>query len=249
MGHILQLTALAMMATAGPAGAAESVPATIHVTGTGEAKTMPGLATVAFSVRGEGRGSDDAIRAMTARQQAVARDIAGVQARTDMTTGALSVDEVRGPKCRHGDDDFDDARLSTGDCAIIGYVATLSARVRVTPVAAAGTVLGVISRAGGSDPSLHGFEVQDQAAARKMAVAAAMQDAQAQAAVIAEAAGVTLGRIASVQNGSTKGFDEEIVVTGTRTGEPLRRAPVRIDLNPEPVTTVARLAVVFEIAR
>uniref|UniRef100_UPI0013D825BE SIMPL domain-containing protein n=5 Tax=Pseudomonadota TaxID=1224 RepID=UPI0013D825BE len=86
---------------------------------------------------------------------------------------------------------------------VLGYVAMMEASVDVSPVALAGTLSGLASRAGASEVRLSRFRTADPRAAQQRAMAAAVANGQEQAQAIAAASGAKLGRLVRVsdQNG------------------------------------------------
>lgn len=216
----------------------------IRVIGHGLVRTPPDVATISFTVRGEGASSDLAVRALTTRRDAVEAALVGG---AQVTTGRLSVQEVRDKSCDAGDED-DKPRLSTGPCAVKGYLAALRFSARVTAVKEAGTLLGQAARLGATDPVLEDFALLRPAAARQAAVTEAIRDAREQAVAIAAASHVTLGPLRRVEDqraGEAAGMD--IIVTGNRAPPPEVTPPIVVKLSPEPIETRADLVVEFAI--
>ncbi len=63
----------------------------IIVDGYGEVKTPPNLAIIAFTVRGEGSSSDDAVRAMTAQGARIEGALRKIDAIAEPLTGDVKV--------------------------------------------------------------------------------------------------------------------------------------------------------------
>lgn len=214
----------------------------IRVVGYGSVETPPDIANVSFQLRGEGATSDDAARALVSRRGAIEAALAG---RARLRTGRLMISAARDKAC--DDDDRQATRLSNGPCAIKGYVATLGMIANITPLADAGTLLGLISRLGAVDPSLNRLDLSNPTAARRAAIDAAVRDARAQAEAIATASGVVLGRLRRVEDArAAHGNVEDIVVTALRR-PPAPPVPITIGLSPAPITTTAELTVEFEV--
>lgn len=222
----------------------------IEVTGTGTAQTMPDLAMLDISLRGEGRTADAAAAALAARQVAVAKGLAALLGDGgDLTTGAVTVVQARGGDCRDARDDDSGPRLSSGACAVTGYVAIMQASVRTHAVAKAATAVGLASRLGASEARIDGYGLSDLNAAQARARAAAVDSACRQATALAGSAGVRLGRVMTLRDQA--GYD--IVVTGTRAPlkvptEVMQPPPVEIDAKPRPVETRAQVYVAYAIA-
>lgn len=233
----------------GPVVAQQTAPAVIRVIGNGSVETAPDIAVVTFALRGEGATSDDAVRALVATRGPIERALAG---KAELRTGRLAINAARDKACDASDGDYDaKLRLSTGPCAIRGYVASLAVTARVRPVAEAGTLLGLIGRLGAVDPSLREFAVSEPGPAQTRAVAAAIVDARRQAEAIATATGVTLGRLRRVDDQRASNIDaNEVMVTASRAPQDqpvVAPPPIAVALSPEPVETTATLTVEFEI--
>ena len=229
--------------------AQEAAERTIQVAAVGSVETAPEFARISYVVRGEGKTSDEATRALVRRKDAVEQALGGFgEAKLEVHTGEMAIREVRARDCRSVDEDEDTPRLSTGVCAIEGYVASIDVNAKVSPVTTAGTLTGLAARAGATNVELAGFGILDEAAARRRAVAAAIANGKAQAEAIASASGARLGPLVRVVDSDPRAFGyNEIVVTGS-----LQRPvaePIVVNIAPAPVETQARLLLTFEIGR
>jgi len=117
--------------------------AKILVDGYGEVRTMPDIATISYGVRGEGATSDAAVRAMTVIAARIEVSLRRIDPMAAPTTDGVRVSPVKGSGCKDRDYDSDDEQMSTGTCAIVGYVARLSVDLRTTAVKDAGTMVRV----------------------------------------------------------------------------------------------------------
>lgn len=223
-------------------------PPSITVAGVGRIETAPDLAEINFSIRGEGMSPDAATRSMVAKQKAVLDGLASLgDGRMRIRTGNVSVNAARAGDCGGDGDDDDKAHLSTGKCAVTGYVAGISVTVELSAVNDAGTAVGLAARLGANNPHMSGFELAKPGEGAGRAAAAAIADARSKAQAIAAGAGERLGPILKVvDNDSRNGVGDEIVVTGLRRNAP-PPPPVAVDIRPEPVETVANLTVTFAI--
>lgn len=232
---------------AGPLEAAE--PASIVVTGNGTAHTQPDLANVTFEVRGEGATPDAATLSLVKKREAVETSIVSIEgAKLAVTSGRMGIEAVRGKDCK---EDYEDSpKLSTGDCAVMGHVATIQIKAKVSPASIAGTVVGVAARLGAEEATVSSFEIRDEAGARRRAVAAALVDAKEKARAIAEGTGGHLGVLISVKDSaaSFQPHDDlmEVQVTAQPRLQP--RPPVSIELKPEPIATSAQLVATYTVA-
>ena len=220
----------------------------IVVGGYGEVKTMPDVATITYTARGEGPTSDDAVRSMAAAESRIDAALRSIDAAADPRTSEVKVAAVRSNDCKERE--YGPVQLSTGACAIAGYVATQSATVLTRAVNDAGTMVGVISRAGGLDPTIDNFSLRDPRLAQQQAMAAALSDAASKAASIAAASHIQLGQILDIST-SSQAQAQAIVVTGSRIepNAPPPPPPVTVKLTPEPITTNANVTVTYAIAQ
>jgi uncharacterized protein len=224
----------------------------IIVDGYGEVKTTPDLAIVTYTVRGEGSSSDDAVRAMTAQDARIEGALRKVDAAAEPQTGDVKVTPVRSDDCK--ETQYNSPQLSKGPCAILGYIATQSITVRTSAVNDAGTMVGLVGRAGAFDARINDFALRDSHLALQQATNTALSDAATKAAAIALASHVTLGTILSI-NTTPQQVGEQLIVTGSRrpvtVSSPMVLAPppVPVKVNPEPITTSANVTVTYAIGR
>jgi uncharacterized protein len=225
----------------------------IIVDGYGEVKTPPDLARISFTARGEGQTSDDAVRAMTAVEARIEASLHRIDAAAEALTGDVQVTPVRSDDCK--ENDYSAPQLSTGPCAILGYVATQSVTVRTGAVKDAGTMVGLVSRGGGFEARINGFDLRDHRGAQQQATGAALNDAATKAAAIAAGSHVVLGPILSI-NTTPRQEGAAIMVTGSRIpvaemdmNAPPPPPPVVVKLNPQPITTTASVTVTYAIAQ
>lgn len=232
-------------------------PSQILVSASGTARTPPDMVTVGFTLRGEGTTSDeaaaklrDAAKAMTAGVNGLLHD-AG-----DYRTANLGITQVRSRDCDANN--YGQQRLSTGPCAIIGYIALLPVSIDTPRVKDAGTLISVIGRLGGQDAAVQRFWLRDETAARTRATQAALTDAHDQAALIAAGAGGKLGPLMRVQDADYREISLDMAAA-PRSVDPLGapppppppppQAPVRIDLAPDTIRTTVRLMAAYGIDR
>lgn len=243
---LLAFTAIGVSASALAAPSAE--PPHIVVVGHGTIKTDPDVASLTFSIRGEGATSDAAASELVRKRTAISDGLAKLLGEdVAVNTGELSIKEVRDKAC---DRDDEQPRLSTGACAIRGYVANVDASLRISPVKDAGTALSLASRLGASNPQLNDFSLHSPSDAQRRAEAAAIQDAHSRALGIAAASGSQLGSLISVEDREARnsGSMDIIVTAQRRIGPPAIVAPpIVIDLKPRPIETTATLTVTYAV--
>lgn len=251
----MKLAGLAIIAVSSSAGAQMPLPSQILVSASGTAKTPPDMVTVGFTLRGEGVTSDEASSKLRDSAKAMSAGVAGLlQKAGEYHSSNLSIAQVRSKDCDANS--YGPQRLSTGPCAIIGYIATMPATIETSRVADAGTLVSLIGRLGGMDASLRSFWLRDDTVARRRAMQAALASAQMQARLIAEGSGSKLGPLLRVQDADYHEVSLEMPAAAQSANEPAAPPPppaprvsVRIDLAPEPIQTTVRLMAAYGIAR
>ena len=245
------IISLTMLTTLSCFSNAFADPGSIVVTGYGEVRTPPDIATATFDLRGEGASPDIATTNLVKKSDAVVSGISTIaKAKLKITTGKMNVTAVRGTNC--DSDDYGRPRLSTGNCAVSGYLATMDMKAEISPPTEAGTVVGLAARLGGENANLSDFSLRDPTDAQKRALAAALSDARSKALVIAESAGMHLGSLLNVKDRTTEGEDFSEDANELRMVAPaqmaMMRPPVAVVLTPEPLLTSAQLTVTYSVA-
>jgi len=167
--------------------------------------------------------------------------------RAELTNSDLVVIEVRDPRCKN---QFGQATIAEGDCAIIGYLATSQADVRTNKITDAGTAVGLASRLGARDARLQGFELRETSSARSEAMTRAVNDARAQAQVLAAAAGSHLGRVLDIRYNSYNmaEFANRVpTVAAPPPPPPPPPPPVEVNMKPRPEEISADVSVSYEL--
>jgi len=222
----------------------------IIVDGYGEVKSVPDVATIQYNLRGEGKTSDEAVRAMVASGDQIEKTLQSMDSGAEPRTSEVRVSPARGSACKDREYDREDDQLSTGPCAIDGYVATQNITIRTKAVKDAGTMVGLAARGGAYNVRVENFDLSDPRAAKRQAIAEGLADAQARAAAIAAGSRVTLGPIISIST-TAQGGSQDIVITGSRIRQPnlVSLSPVTVNLQAEKITTRANVTVTYAIAR
>jgi len=244
------LLLIASMALAAPNAALSNDPKVprIVVEGSGSAKTPPNVADIEYEVHGEGQTSDQAIKSLVSKSATIENALRSMDPALELHSATVKVQGVRRGQCKA--EDYDEAaHLSTGDCAIVGYVATQDFDMKTTKVSDAGTMVGLASREGASDPTIESFGLADQRTAKQQAIAAALADARTKAEAVAAGSNSRLGDVISISLDDARG--QEIVVTGYRAnrGVAAPPAPVAVSVTPGPVVTTAQVTVTYAIMR
>ena len=243
----LQTVGMLMLAAVGGSTEAPQV----AVDGMGIVKTEPDVATISFSLRGEGVTSDLASSNLVARSSSVERALLSVDPAIDRHDSDLKIVAIRGAACKDGSDDDNGnrtAQMSIGSCAIIGYRASKDATVKTSKISDAGTMVGLASRQGALNASIEDFALRDTHIVERQALSQAFADAFAKAQTLAAAGHFRVGKILSASTDGTRGSD--IVVTAGRRDVPamvMAPPPVPISLTPQPVLTTATVHVTYAI--
>jgi uncharacterized protein YggE len=174
------------------AGAAESrddkekKERTLTVQGQGKVQAIPDIATLSVEVSQDGSDLDPVLTQVRKQMNKVLETVKsqGIQDK-DVRTDLF---QVR-PKYEH------DKR---GNPRRVGYVVTNRISVKVRDLKKAGRVLGAVLDAGATTVNGPDFEIDNPEAIERQALAAATKDAKARAATVAEAAGVQLGEILTI---------------------------------------------------
>jgi uncharacterized protein YggE len=242
-----------MFLAAALAGAATpSTPPTIVVQGMGSVKSAPNVAFLSYNVAGEGKTSDGAVAALASKSIAVEKALRSMDPGLELHSESVSVQGVRGSDCKINRYDDDPALLSTGPCAIQGYVASQDFDIRTSLVSDAGTMVGLASREGATDPKIDKFAIADQREPKRQAIAAALADARAKAQAIADASNARLGEIKSVNLDNAYTRTEDLIVTGSREVQANRvpaPPPIVVTVKPSPVDTTAQVSVAYSIVQ
>jgi uncharacterized protein len=244
------VSCIAAMALSASATAASAVERTIVVSGVGQVLTAPDLALATLNLRGEGPTPDAAtgslVKTLQNVQDGLSSGLSGV--RHSWTAEEMSINAVRGDDCDAG---YDSPRLSTGPCAIKGFVATMTINLEVYPPDQVGTVLGLASRLGAETSNAAAFALKDPQSADQQAASLALADAQKKARAIAEGSGVRLGPMVNVTDSMAIAMDipppPGAAAAAPRSPSIKAREPVAVALRPELVVTKAQLVVTFSI--
>jgi len=245
--RVILFAATALLASPALSQTNVNVPHTIDVTGHGKVSVPPDTANIHYWLRGEGKTPDDATRAMVESQKRVESGLRGfLGPDAKITNSDLLVIEVRDPNCKKGPGQ---GALVEDVCAIVGYLASSQGDVRTGSIAKAGTAVGLASRLGASDARLLGFELRNIASAQSEAMTRAVNDARAQAQVLASAAGGHLGRVLNIRYGSylAPANMPAIPDMAAPPPPPPPPPPVQIDMKPQPQEISADVSVSYEL--
>lgn len=133
--------------------------------------------------------------------------------------------------------------MSDDKNTITGYLATNTVTVTLDNVDQAGPVLDAAVKAGANTAGNVQFTLKDPTALRHQALSAAVVDAKAKAAVLAEAAGITLPSVESISEGGVS-EPQPMPLAGTGAAASTATMPVE----PGQITVTANVTVTFASA-
>lgn len=184
---ILTLAALITSCTPGQTTSSEQAARTIAVTGSGTVDLEPDIARVNIGVRTQSPNVADALEENTENAEAIIQSLQdlGVE-ESDIQTRNFNIFPQQ------------DTRPGPEEEPTRTFVVENTVAVVVRDLDSLGEILSTVVSAGAN--TIHGvsFDVEDREAAVEEARSLAIEDAQAQAEAIAEAAGVELGPIQTI---------------------------------------------------
>lgn len=213
---------------------AETAPATISVTGEGTVEIAPDMATVNLGVTTE---ADTAAAALKANSEGIAAALARLKAAgiadRDIQTSGLSVN----PRYDYPNDG--------SQPKLNGYVASNMVMVRVRDLSVLGATLDGAVADGANTLNGIAFGLQEPDATMDEARRRAVTDATQKAALYAEAAGVKLGRIASITEQMNYGGPQPMMLAEASMAKDAGSVPVASG----ELTVSSTVSVVYEIAQ
>ena len=168
-------------------------PETITVGGTGKSTVAPDRFTFSVGVQTVAPTVDQAVNQNNTRVAAVVAALKKAGATdTELRTSNFAIWPQQ---------DYSQGKLPR----ILGYQVSNNISVTKSEIAEAGKLLQVAVNAGVNQSSGLQFEVSDPAKGRSEGLTAAYQDARAKAALLAAAAGRSLGRTMTINEGASQG--------------------------------------------
>jgi hypothetical protein len=191
---LISLTALLLAACSGgaPSIAANSNnPATLSVTGTGQVFVVPDIASISVGVRSQGETVSEAIASNNAQAQQIKDTLVaeGVDEKDIQTSGFYVYQQF--------DYDFQ------GQPTDYYYSVENTVFVTVRDIGKLGGILDAVGRSGANTIYGINFDVDDKSEAQSSARNLAVQAGMAQAQELAQAAGVKLGDLISINSTGT----------------------------------------------
>lgn len=192
------LAAAAMLAASPSLAEADAPPVPqLQANGSGEVMVVPDIAIVTIGVTSQ---APEASAALAANSADLTRAIAAIRAagiaEKDIATSGFSID----PVYQQAAD-----RPSDRPPEIVGYRVDNQVRVTVRDIARSGGLLDQVVTAGANRVSGIAFDISDSKAAAEQAIRAAIADARAKGELMADAAGLRLVRILSLNAGDNGG--------------------------------------------
>ena len=166
-------------------------PRVITVTGYGEVAAEPDMATMTLGVTHADKEASAAMAVVSANVARILEALtkAGI-APTDIQTRQLTLNPLWSNR----------SSVSTNDPEISGFSASNIVMVRIRDLDALGSILDAVLEEGGNRFDGLRFGLQDPGPLTEDARRAAVADAMARAALLAEAAGVSLGPVQSISD-------------------------------------------------
>ncbi|WP_371168878.1 SIMPL domain-containing protein [Aliiroseovarius sp. 2305UL8-7] len=179
-----------MMAVVNPAWAGDASQGRISVTGEGIAQVEPDMARISLGVTKQAKEAGTALNDVAGVAQAIFARLTdvGVEAR-DMQSSQVNLS----PQYDYGN--------SGGPAKLVGFTANTMVSVRVRDLDRLGEIMSAVTADGANQLNGLQFDLQNRRPAEDAARADAVKDAMARATVLADAAGVSLGPILSIQEG------------------------------------------------
>ncbi len=210
---------------------------TVTVTGHGEASARPDLAYADFTVLRAGKTAREALDAANTGMTAVLEGMKaeGIEDR-DLRTAGFSIN----PQYRY--DQNQDGTQKPPE--LVGYEVRNSLTVRVRAVDKIGAILDKAVSLGANEGGSIRFDFTDPEGLRGAARRSAVADARAAAEILAEAAGVKLGRVLDITTNVEQEPLPPVPMLRMAQSAAAPEVPVALGEN----TIDARVRIIFEIA-
>ena len=234
IASVLALAALSGRALAQqPAMAADGT--LVSVQAHAETARVPDIATVSAGVVTQAEDANAAMRANAAQMDKVMKAIraAGIAER-DIQTSGINLN----PQYRYAENQ---------PPAITGYQASNTVSLKVRDIGKLGQVLDALVASGANQVNGPMFEIDEPEAAYDEARRAALAKAQARARMYAEALGLRVRRIVSIDEGG--GFQPPMPMPMMAMARAEKGVAYDTAVSPGETTLAANLSVVFELGR
>ncbi len=206
------MTALSPPVDAAPTATIEATPATLSVTGYGEIARAPDLATVGVAIITADDGNPRSLSQNNARFAALV---------TKLSALGIAAGDVQSASIAS----YFNPRPTSGAEArnLYGYIVTRNVQIVVRELSLTGKVVDAASAVGGGQINGVSYGFRDRPALERVALAAAVTDAYAQAQTIATAAHVRIVRILTIgyDNGAPIRLHAETAALSRTAAEPV----------------------------
>jgi uncharacterized protein YggE len=207
-------------------------PRTLAVNGNGIITLEPDIAYIQIGVQTESENAQDAVASNNRQSQ---------QLLSALTRAGVAEDDVKTTNFSiYPRQEWDNEGQPTG----ITYVVNNTVSVTVRDLEQIGTLLDATVQAGANRISGIQFDVEDREAAQQQAMTAAVENARARAEVLAQAAGVTLGDVLSIESyfygGTPIPYERNVVMADSAAGMEVPVSPGEMQIN-------ADVNIVYEI--
>ena len=194
---LLLSAALAIPATAAAHGpqtsANHTMPGVIHVTATANVDVVPDQASVSAGVQSDGKTAQEAL----ARNSELMRNVFATLAANGIAEKDIATTNLNlSPR-------YDYEQRTNGQPLLVGYRASNQITVKSRDLNSTGRLIDALLQAGLNTINGVSFIVSEPEAAQAQARAAAIEKAMIKARVMAQSANVRLGRLLSLQEGSS----------------------------------------------
>ena len=172
-------------------GESPDQPRTLNVNGTGVLDVVPDMARISIGVQTESEDAAEAVAENNAQAQAVIDALGKFEiAPEDIQTTNFSVYPRQ-------------VRVREGEVVSTTFVVQNTVRVTVRDLDLLGEILDASVEQGANNISGIQFDVEDRSVLNEQALEAAVEDARSRAEILAEAAGVELGVVLSIDSFSS----------------------------------------------
>ena len=188
---VLMAVFLAACSAAPDAAAQSGTPVrTITVNGEGAASAAPDMAVISIGVRSDGASAAEALRKNSTAMSATIKQLKALGvADKDVQTSGLSIQ----PRYNY--------KTDQSPPPIVGYTASNAVTVRLRDLDKAGAVIDQVVQSGANTLGGISFTFADPKPLKDAARRDAVADAREKAELLADAAGVSLGRLMTIQDG------------------------------------------------
>ena len=214
----------------GLTGLAAAVPEGITVQGHGEVKTQPDIALLTLTVTTQSPDQAQAVRENAVRATALLAALRGAGiANKDIQTQSYTVQPQ-----------YDD---KPSPPLLTGYQVQNSVQATVRDLTKVGLVIDRASAGGASQVDGVSFDLSDRAAAQGQALTLAVVSAKRKAGIMADAAGVTLGRLLMLTEGTPEPVYRPLFAARTLAAPAAPETPI----NDQQITVDADATLVYAL--